>query len=169
MWYIIQTAVGREESVCEKCKHAFPAGTYRRIFVPKYMVMKKYQGAWHEERKVLFPGYIIVDSDDGEPIKEILTGSLARIASPVCVGRDFVPVYPEEEQFLDSLLGMNDTVGVSRGDIVDGEFDIKEGPLRQRSFCIRKIDRHRRLANIEFYLYGQNRQAQVALEIVRKS
>lgn len=169
MWYIIQTAVGREESVCEKCKHAFPTGSYRRIFVPQYMVMKKYQGVWREERKVLFPGYIIVDSDDGEPLKDILTGALARIASPVCVGSDFVPVYPEEEHFLNGLLNMNDTVAVSRGDIVNGEFDIKEGPLRQHSLCIRKIDRHRRTAKIEFFLYGQERYTEVGLEIVNKS
>ena len=169
MWYIIQTAVGREESVCEKSKHAFPAGSYRKIFVPKYMVMKKYQGTWHEEKKVLFPGYIIVDSDDGNPIKDILTGPLARIASPVCIGNDFVPVYPEEEQFLDALLDLNDTVGISRGDIVNGEFDIKEGPLRQRSFCIRKVDRHKRIAKIELLLYGQNRYAEVGLEIIKKS
>lgn len=169
MWYIIQTAVGREESVCNKCKNAFPEGSYRRIFVPKYIILRKYQGTWYEESRVLFPGYIIADSDDGEIIKDILQGPLSRIASPVCVGDDFVPVYPEEEQFLDALLNMNDTVAMSRGDIVNGEYDIKEGPLRQRSNCIRKIDRHKRIAKIEFLLYGQSRQAEVGLEIVRKS
>lgn len=169
MWYIVQTIAGREESVSEKCKNAFPRHSYRRIFVPKYMVMKRYQGVWQEEKKILFPGYFIVDADEGETIKDILTGPLSRIASPVCVGDDFVPVYPEEEQFLDSLLDQDDTVGVSRGDIVNGVFDIKEGPLRKRSFCIRRVDRHKRLADIECQLHGERRRVRVGLEIVRKT
>lgn len=169
MWYIVQTAVGREESVSEKCRNAFPKDSYQRIFVPKYLVLKRYQGVWQEEKRVLFPGYFIVDAEDGEVIREILIGPLSRITAPVCVGDDFVPVYPDEERFLEALLDADDTVGVSRGDIVNGKFDIKEGPLCKRSFCIRRVDRHKRLADIECLLHGELRRVRVGLEIVSKS
>lgn len=169
MWYIVQVVAGREESVSEKCKYAFPDGSYHHVFVPKYAVLKKYAGIWQQEEKVLFPGYFFVDTDDSETIREILTGPLAKMAVPVCVGDDFVPVYPEEQRFLETLMDQNYTVGISRGNIVDGQFDIKEGPLQQKSFCILRIDRHRRLADIDLLLHGQHRKAQVALEIVNKS
>ena len=169
MWYIVQTAAGREESVSNKCRKAFPGGSYRRIFVPKYMLLKRYQGEWHEEKRVLFPGYFIVETEEGDTIREVLEGPLSRIARPVCVGEDFVPVYPEEERFLEALLDQEDTVGISRGDIVNGTFDIREGPLRSESFRIRRVDRHKRLADIECVLLGQCRQVRVGLEIVSKS
>lgn len=169
MWYIVQTAAGREESVSEKCKNAFPRESYRRIFVPKYLVLKRYQGVWQEEKKVLFPGYFIVEAEEGETIRKVLEGALSRIAAPVCVGDDFVPVYPEEERFLEALLDADDTVGVSRGDIVNGVFDIREGPLCRQGFCIRRVDRHKRLADIECRLHGEQRRVRVALEIVNKS
>ena len=158
MWYIVQVAAGQEEAVSEKCRQAFPNESYHRIFVPKYMVLKRYLGQWHEEKKILFPGYFIVDADEGEVIREVLEHTLRRIAKPVCVGNDFVPVYPEEQKFLEALLDAQDTVGVSRGDIVNGEYDIKEGLLQKWAFCIRRVDRHKRLADIELLLHGEHKK-----------
>lgn len=168
MWYIVQVNQGSEMSVSESCRRAFPEHSFNRIFVPQYMVMKRYQGKWHEEKKVLFPGYFIVDTEESENIRAVLEDSLAGIAKPVCVGNEFVPIRPDEEEFIKALLDAGDTVGISRGDIVNGGYDIKEGPLRHRAFCIRKIDRHKRLADIELVIHGQHRRAKVALEIVHK-
>lgn len=169
MWYIVQTVAGREELVVEKCRNAFPKESYRCIFVPKYMVLKKYQEVWRQEKKILFPGYFFVDTNQSEAIRDVLEGPLVNLASPVCVGDDFVPVYPEEQEFLEALMDQNHTVGISRGNIINGSFDIKEGPLYQKSFCILRIDRHKRLADIDLLLHGKHRKAKVALEIVSKS
>lgn len=56
-----------------------------------------------------------------------------------------------EEEFIEILLDVEDTVD----DVVNGAFDIKEEPLRKRSFCIRRVDRYKRLADIESLFLGE--------------
>ena len=58
----------------------------------------------------------------------------------------------------------------STGNMVDGKFEIYEGPLRdvEKHGMIKKVDRHRRLADLEVRLLGEARQVQVTLEIVKK-
>lgn len=84
----------------------------------------------------------------------------------MCRGR--FPVYSEKQAFLSSLLDENGTIQMSRGDIIAGNFDIKQGTLQEKEGCIRRIDRHKRIAEIEVSLHGENRRVRVGLEIVSK-
>ena len=61
MWYVIQVMSGEEhekEQLFKKLILNRDGRTYDKIFVPMYVRKKRYQGKWHEEQKVLFPGYI---------------------------------------------------------------------------------------------------------------
>ena len=69
MWYVIQVMSGEEhekEQLFKKLILNRDGRTYDKIFVPMYVRKKRYQGRWHEEQKVLFPGYIFVDTSDIE-------------------------------------------------------------------------------------------------------
>ena len=170
MWYVIQ-ALGNEdiETVCGKCRTAMPEEVVNELFIPKYICLKRYKKEWHEQLLPLFPNYFFVDTEQPEKVEERLK-PLSRIMKPVCVGTDFVPIYPEEQKFLEEMMDEHHVIQKSTGNIIDGQFDIYEGPLRdaEKYSLIKKVDRHKRLANLEIQLLGAARQVQVALEIVKK-
>ena len=39
-----------------------------KCFIPYYEEMKRYQGEWHKEKKILFPGYVFAVSEDPEAL-----------------------------------------------------------------------------------------------------
>lgn len=170
MWYVIQ-ALGSEdiEKVCAKCRTAMPEEVVAELFIPRYICLKYFRKEWHEKLLPLFPDYFFLDTRQPEEVLERLK-LLSRIMKPVCVGKDFVPIYPEEQKFLEEMMDDNHVIQKSTGNLIDGKFDIYEGPLRdvEKHRLVRKIDRHKRLANLEVQLLGTARQVKVTLEIVKK-
>lgn len=170
MWYVIQ-ALGNEdlEKVCDKCRTAMPEDLVSELFVPRYICLKHFQKAWHEKLLPLFPDYFFLDTKQSGEVEERLK-LLSRIMKPVCVGNDFVPIYPEEQKFLEEMMDEQRIIQKSTGNLIDGQFDIYEGPLQDEGKygLIKKVDRHRRLANLEIQLLGAVKQVQVTLEIVKK-
>lgn len=170
MWYVIQAlGNGDIDQVCDKCRTAMPEDLVPDLFVPKYICLKHYQKEWHEKLLPLFPDYFFLDTEQPTEVEERLK-LLSRIMKPVCVGKDFVPIYPEEQQFLEEMMDGQRVIRKSTGNLINGKFDIYAGPLRdaEKHRLIKKVDRHRRLADLEIRLLGTVKKVQVTLEIVKK-
>lgn len=104
-----------------------------------YERMKRYEGAWHLLEEPLLPGVIFLDCQgeailDRKPGRDIVEG--------------VVSLTQEAEQFLVELGGRAHRISMSKGIIRNGTTIVTEGPLEGKEFRIRKIDRHRRLAQI---------------------
>lgn len=170
MWYVLKTAEGKEEKACEACRRAFPAGSYSHVFVPYYVSPYHRDGQWSETRKPLFPGYIFADADESgaEEIKDILLYHIPNIAKPVCVGDDFVPIYSDEQELLESLMDKDHIVGISNGNLVDNRVVVDEGPLRGYADKVCWFDRHKRMASIETSLHGNKRRIKMGLLLVNR-
>lgn len=63
------------------------------------------------------------------------------------------------------MLDTDNCVRYSLGYIVDGKLVVERGPLSGKTDHVRKIDRHKRIANLMIRLFGQDRQIRVGLEI----
>ncbi len=111
--------------------------------------MRRYEGAWHLERQLLFPGVLFLESQDGERLRKELE-YCQKIRPVLGFGRGswLYAVNPETEGFLNSLCGASHHFRMSRGYIRDGKTYVTEGPLRGRESLIRKIDRHKRIAQV---------------------
>ena len=59
-------------------------------------------------------------------------------------------------------------IGMSKGIIREGKTVITSGPLKGREYLIRRIDRHKRTAEIEVPFAGENTRVTVGLEIYEK-
>ena len=59
-------------------------------------------------------------------------------------------------------------IAMSYGYIVDNQLMINKGPLSGRSDMVNRIDRHKRIADIEVYLWHQPKRVRVGLEIIDK-
>lgn len=167
MWYVIQVRTGTEEEIQRQCETIIDKSILEKSFVPKYEQERKYQGKWHTELKVLFPGYVFLISGE----KEKLFFELKRITGLTKLlgtGETIVPLTDEEVNFLLRLGGEEQTVEMSEGIIENERVVVTSGPLKGNEGLIRKIDRHKRKAWLEIEMFGRTVEMQVGLEVVEK-
>ena len=63
MWYVIQVRTGSEENIQVQCQRNIQGDILEGCFIPYYEEKRSIQGEWKTQRKVLFPGYVFLDSD----------------------------------------------------------------------------------------------------------
>ena len=84
------------------------------------------------------------------------------------IGDGFYPIRAEEETFLRQMLDEQDCIRYSVGYLVDGQLLITKGPLKAATARVRKIDRHKRLAEVEVQLFEESRRVKLGLEVKAK-
>lgn len=129
------------------CKTQMEKQTLQDAFVFTCDRMRRFEGAWHLERRLLFPGLLFLESHDKERLRQDLERN-PEIQKMLGNGIGIQEVDLEVESFLRSLCGASHHSGMSRGYIRDGQTYVTEGPLRGKENLIRKIDRHKRVARI---------------------
>lgn len=167
-WYAVQVRVSCEHKIADKCRNAISEAILFDCVVPQYIYTKKYQGLWHEEKDILFPGYIFMISDH----VELLNVELKRIPDFIrIIGKKQMEIYPLEEEevhFLQSFGKEENTVEMSKGFIEGDRIYITQGPLQGREGLIVKIDRHKRLAYLQLSMFQKELTTKVGLEIISK-
>ena len=64
MWYVMQVRTGTEENIRVQCVRKIPPEILERCFIPYYEEKKRIRGEWTVKKKVLFPGYVFVVTED---------------------------------------------------------------------------------------------------------
>ncbi|OUP64771.1 transcription antiterminator [Drancourtella sp. An177] len=167
MWYVVQVRTGMEEEIITQCRKVIPSSILERCFLPYYEMMKKYQGEWHKEKKVLFPGYVFMITDDIDSLYMELKRVIG-LTKLIGTGEEIIPLGQEDIYFLKKFGHEDQIVKMSQGLILDGKVIITEGPLKGQEGIIKKIDRHKRKAYLSIPMFGRMLDAQVGLEIVEK-
>jgi len=126
------------------CKNRLSAKAAQNVFIFTYDRLRRYEGAWHLERKLLFPKHVFLESEN----KDILLQELKKCSVITKQEDRLTQMDKEEEQFLRVLCGREHHLQMSRGVICKGAAQITEGPLKGLESRICKIDRHKRLARI---------------------
>lgn len=176
MWYVVQVKTGTEESVRKqfmRLYEAYPQEEPQRSLqsekcvIPYYEQMKRYQGAWHKERHILFPGYVFIISDDLERLKLRLR-QIIGYTKLLGMEDEIIPLTEEEERFLCQIGGDEHVVEMSKGIVENTQVIITDGPLQGLEGLIRKINRHKRKAWIEVQMFGRIQWVEVGLEILEE-
>ncbi|MDD3139535.1 MAG: transcription termination/antitermination NusG family protein [Lachnospiraceae bacterium] len=161
MWYALQCEKGQEEYCLQICKSQINRAILQDAYWLTYEKMRKYEGSWHMEKENLFPGYIILVSDNAEILRQ-------EIESLPIKEKVFRVVSEEEQRFIQNLCGQSKHLAMSKGVIHGGVTRVTEGPLVGREALFRKIDRHKRLV----FLFNPDTvlgsDVKVGLEIVEK-
>ena len=167
MWYVIQTMSGQEHECLELCQNRIEDDLYNDIFVPMYIEKRRCGKMWRDLKKVLFPGYFFVDTDNITEFREELK-QVERFTSVLKSADELSPIYKEEQEFLVSIFDDDYTVPCSRGLIIGDSICITDGPLMNHHGLISKIDRHKRKAWLEVEIFGRMTPAEVGLEVLAK-
>lgn len=168
-WYVIQVRSGKEEWVMRCCALMIDDPCLRKSFLPFSKRLRKARGEWIEREEILFPGYVFLISDDPTRLYQ----ELKKIPDLTkMLGREKEEIYPlpqDEVAFLKAFGEEDQVVDISRGCIEGDAVIVERGPLKGKEGLIRRIDRHKRIAEIEIEFLGERRKAKVGLEIVRKN
>ena len=167
MWFVIQVKSGTEREMLLQYQRIIPESILKECFVPEFECMKRYEGAWHKERRLLFPGYIFVCTKDPTALYRSLK-SVIGLSRILDMGGELIPLTKEEVAMM-KLLDHDRVLRMSRGYIKDKKVHISEGPLKNYEAYIRKIDRHKRKAWFEVELFGRITYVCAGLEIPEKN
>lgn len=142
----------------------------KRIFVPTYDCMKKYQGSWHMEQKPAFRNCFLIECRDRNDLADMLHRLQCADIFAENITANAIALFPEQEVFLRNLM-MPETkkISMSTGYIKDGRTYVTKGPLQGREKMISRIDRHKRLAKLRFAAGNTDRELCAGLEIISKS
>lgn len=168
MWYAVQVSEGMEEQFRNQCLRMMDKKILEQCFIPYYEEKRKYLGAWHTEKKILFAGYIFMCSsrfmDLSKNLRQLTQTTILSGTEEVRI----ILLQEDEVELLKRLSVDEKILELSTGIIVNGKVVITEGPLVGMETCIRKIDRHKRKAWLEVGMFGQMIRIAVGLEITEK-
>ncbi len=153
IWYLLKCPEGREAEYVEECEKLTETENLQEVVCFQYQRMLRYGGAWHLENRMLLPGCIFLAGIQITRIKEHLNSSLI----PCTISQ------------LKSLCSNKNLIGMSAGIIKNGVPVVTNGPLKGREHMIRKINRHKRTAEIEVPSFmNDDTRITVGLEIYEK-
>lgn len=167
MWCVMQVPTGQEEELRRKCEEHLCPPVLEKSFLPYYDEMRKIRGVWTVTRKILFPGYVFMITEEPKDLLRELR-EISGWKNLLKAGEDILYISPAEEAFLKEFGSADQVVRASRGIIEGNRVIVTEGPLMGHEASIRKIDRHKRLAFLELHLFSEVIRTRVALEIYEK-
>ena len=167
--YAIQVGSGQEAKVEELIRRFVDESVIGEIFVPCFEAMRRWKGEWHKRTERLTPGYLYVETSDVEK----LALQLRRVpAFTKLLGNNevFIPLNDDEVAWLNAFTG-NDrrVIEMSEGIMEGSKVIVLCGPLMGHEAEIKRIDRHRRTAELEIHMLGRVKTIRLGLEIVSKS
>lgn len=169
-YYVIQVAPRAEARTEALIAARLDPGLYGRCFHPTRHVRKKFCGEWRDVHEKLIPGYVFLTAPSAPELYEGLRGvpALTRF-----LGRDdgglFVPMPPGEARWLEEVTAGGDEVALSRVSVSEGDrVAVLDGPLKDLEGRIRKINLHRRIAEVEVDFMGRKTVIHLGIDLVGK-
>ncbi|MXP76222.1 hypothetical protein GN277_12710 [Lachnospiraceae bacterium WCA-9-b2] len=159
IWYLLHCQKQNEWKVLEGLRSKLSKTALKTAFVFTYDRMRRFEGEWHLERRLMFPDYVFLETGDERALtKELMHEEMS-----------LLHVKENEKMFLTSLCGEAHHLGMSKGIIQNGATCITEGPLRGMEERISRIDRHKRLARLATPGRMASGSILAGLEIIEKS
>lgn len=167
MWYVMQVQSGREKSVLESCKCLMDEEILTEVFIAKRDVKKRYQGQWHIDKEILFPGYVFIRTSSIEIFLETIR-QIPKFTKVLKYDNELLPLNNSDYEYLKRILNKNHELQMSYGVIKGDHVSITSGPMMGMEGSIVKVDRHKRIAFVEIEIFGRKTIVQMGCEIVKK-
>ena len=165
MWCVIHVKDGGEGHMEEFVAGLLPENIHARCFHLLRSRRKKYEGQWQTVQEDLFPGYVFIDTDQPDQVYKELKKAL----KPKLLFSDdeYVSTMEKHESdLMEKLADSNGRIGISKVRIeTDGKIHYLSGPLEHMENLVRKVNLHKRIAEIETEVMGKKRILYLGIEI----
>lgn len=155
IWYLMDCHGLKETDVLMLGKKYLSRAAVSDVFMLTYDRMRRYEGTWHMEKKLLYPSYVFLESEN-EKLLTVEFGEFQFQVFSKNIG-GLVRINSDVEKFLKYLYGDEYHMEMSQGIIRDGSTQVLSGPLRGMERRICRIDRHRRLAKLSLGANGKRK------------
>lgn len=131
--------------------------------------MRRWKGEWHKRTERLTPGYLYVETSDVEKLA-LLLRRVPAFTKLLGNNEVFIPLNDDEVAWLNAFTGdERRVVEMSEGILEGSKVIVLRGPLMGHEAESKRIDRHRRTAELEIRMLGRVKTIRLGLEIVSKS
>lgn len=165
MWCVVHVRDGREKHVEDFVAGLLPKNLNARCFHLIRSRKKKYEGQWQTVYEDLFPGYVFIDTDQPDRVYM----ELKNTPNPKLLFSDdeYVSTLEKyESDLMEQLADSNGRIGISKVRIgEDGKIHYLSGPLEQMGNMVRKVNLHKRIAEIEADVMGKKRILYLGIDI----
>ena len=168
MWYAIQVVTGTEKQTAAMCRAIVDERILQGIFSPEIEIMKKYQGSWHKEKCLMFPGYLFVITEQPEELY-LEFARVPKLTKILGTGKEIVELADREAAFLQRILNPEHVAELSVGFVEGDRLTIQSGPMKGLEGLVKRIDRHKRKAVLAVEMFGRTVEVEMGVEVVRKS
>ena len=125
----------------------------------------KFRGEWHTVQEDLFPGYVFIDTDEPDRVyKELKKAPRPKL---LFSDDDYVSTLERHESdLMERLTDRRGVIGISKVHIrSDGTLRYLSGPLSRMGFMVKKVNLHKRIAEIEAEFMGRKRVLYLGIDI----
>jgi transcriptional antiterminator NusG len=170
--YVFFVETGKEETVCKSLNNYFKTDQVT-AYIPKVEKLFVNSRFHRVERKLMLPGTVFLDSLMDEQIFITKSYEFLRLSEytlKLMAKEDVerLKLGKDERDLLFRLFNEEYVVEKSAGFIVGSETTVTSGPLQGYEHLIKKINRHKRQAEIEIKFLNSIKRLSVCLEIVSR-
>ncbi len=181
MYYVIYVNARNESNAKSLIKKMIPESMYSDCFYPVRLMKKKLRGKWTVVHERLIPGYIFIETNDIHSLyKELKKLPMFIRLLGKEESDDDIDIYPlsdNEVSWLNKLSGRDDRTSkkehvVELSQVGFDENDqviVMSGPLLGMKGKIKKINLHKRIAEVEVEFMNQKTVVHLGIEIIEKS
>ncbi len=172
MYYVIQVAPGMEERTETVIRRRVANDLYGSCFHPIRCIRKKFHGEWKDHHEKLLPGYVFITSDS---IQELYLELHKVLLLTKLLGKNeeqftALPDYEARwlEQLMETTEDESNEVGLSQVTAEGDAVVVLSGPLKSMEGRIKKLNLHKRIAEIEVEFMNRKTILHLGIEIVGK-
>lgn len=175
VYYVIQVAPGKEADTELYITKRVEAKLYSSCFHPVRCVRKKFHGEWKDKHEKLLPGYVFINSENADELYLALK-SIPMLTKFLGWNPEYVTALNEHEaEWLEAIItaGRDGTitgeVPLSQIEVdEDDEIKILSGPLKNMEGMVKRINLHKRIAEVEVEFMGRKTVIHLGIEMIEK-
>ena len=169
-WYVIFAETGYEDEACffiNKISASIFYDIKYKFLLPQRKIYERKQGIKKEVVKKLFPGYIFVETDE---IVEFYYRIKGRPHIIRVLRNDILFHEIELNEIYQIIYMANDdgVIGISKAFIINERVSVTQGPLMGQEGIIRKLDKRKGRAKVEFLLNYNKYWIDLGIDILGK-
>ena len=176
-WVIVYVRTGTEKKTVDTLKNILDS-EYYKPFIPVKETPYRRRGVISKQQKLLFPGYVFIETKI-EP-NEIATNLRPILMDKIRLkdiikllhydkNQNEVVLIEAERLYWTKLFNEEYCVTGSIGYLEGDKLRVISGALFGMEGEIKRVDRHRRLANVETQIMGKKIEIRVMLELIKKN
>lgn len=167
-WYVVQVRGGQENAVVAALRRTAGTGALEECFSPRWRTQRKIRGEWQSVERLLLPGYVVAVTDAPRKLDEALR-RVPGFARLLRNERGFAPLDKDEVAWIGRhAQGADRVIPLSKAVKAGDEVVVVEGPLKDRWFRVKRIDRRRATAYVEMDFLGRRKEVPIGLMVVAK-